>query len=107
MTRQEFIEKIAEIDEGKAALADRMIHDEQYRMIETVYTFHPVIDEVEGKKQIAMIYAAGGMAVIRDMVPTAIRGRQIEAELRELQAKEHNLKGELERLRTGKEEEIG
>ena len=107
MTKQEFISKLREMDAGSAADAKQEISNEDYRTIETVYTWHPAIGEVTGKEQIAGIYMYGGMGVIRDMLPTAAKARRIEGELQALRAQEHNLKAELERLKTGEEVEIG
>ena len=115
MTKQEFIEKLRLVDK----MADdnqvftyfdlngiedmTAISNEDYQTIEMVYAFHPAISETAGKMQIAQIYAYGGMSVIKDMVPTAVKARRIEAELRELKAKEHNLTEELARLKRGEE----
>ena len=102
MTRQEFIERLTEIDPEIGQNTDHMLTNEEYLTIEMVYTYHPVIRDSCGKKQIAHIYAYGGMAVIRDMVPTAAKARQIEVQLREVQAQKRNLVAQLEELRTGK-----
>lgn len=104
MTRQEFIERLTEIDPEIGQNSDHMLTNEDYIMIEMVYTYHPVIRDSCGKKQIAHIYAYGGMAVIRDMAPTAAKARQIEVRLRELQSECSNLRAQLEQLRTGREE---
>jgi len=105
MTRQEFIEKLTEIDPEIGQNTDHMLTNEDYIVIEMVYTYHPAIRDYCGKKQIAHIYAYGGMGVIRDMMPTAVKARRIEAELREVQAKKRNLVAQLEALKTGKEVE--
>lgn len=102
MTKPEFIEKLTEIDPEIGQCADHELSNEDYITIEMVYTYHPVIRNSCGKKQIAHIYAYGGMAVIRDMVPTAANARQIEVQLREVQAQKRNLIAQLEELRTGK-----
>lgn len=102
MTKPEFIEKLTEIDPEIGQNTEHMLTNEEYLTIEMVYAHHPVIRDSCGKKQIAMIYAYGGMAVIRDMVPTAIKARKIEVQLREVQAKKSNLLAQLEDLRTGK-----
>ena len=70
MTKQEF-EKII----GKE------INDKDYYLIDRVYIFHPAISETNGKKQIADIYNAGGMEVIRNMVETADIMSELEKEL--------------------------
>lgn len=58
-------------DEEEEILEVPEISDEDYLAIEMVYTYHPAIDAVHGKMQIAQIFAYGGMEVIRDMVPSA------------------------------------
>lgn len=70
MTKQEF-EKII----GKE------ISEKDHYLIDRVYTFHPAISETEGKKQMADIYNAGGMEVIRNMVETADIMSELEKEL--------------------------
>lgn len=52
-------------------LIGKEVSDKDYEVIDRVYTFHPAISETEGKKQIADIYNAGGMAVIRGMLEAA------------------------------------
>lgn len=60
------------------------ISDSDYKVIETVYTYHPVIDNVLGKDQIATIYKAGGMRIMRDMLPTAEHAKKLETEITQL-----------------------
>lgn len=50
MTKQEFEER-----------AGIKVSDSQYKKIETVYAFHPSIDEVAGKDQIAYLYKTFGI----------------------------------------------
>ena len=47
-----------------------------------MYTFHPSIDPVNGKDQIAMLYSTFGMPIIMDMLTTANRVEKIEDEIR-------------------------
>ena len=51
---------------------------EDYKLIEKVYTYHPIIPEVGGKDKIAEIYKVGGMRLIRDMEDTANEAKMIE-----------------------------
>ena len=88
MTKQEF-----------KALAKRSFTDSAYAEIETVYTFHPSISETEGKKQIASLYDTFGKRIIADMLPTAIKARELEGliakkrhELEDLQEQYEQLK---------------
>ncbi|HCT63891.1 MAG TPA: hypothetical protein DIC60_01200 [Lachnospiraceae bacterium] len=39
------------------------VSDANYKVIDRVYTFHPSISEVEGKRQIAGLYKSFGMRV--------------------------------------------
>lgn len=43
------------------------ISDQNYEIIETVYTWHPAINEVGGKDQIATLYETGGMPLIKSI----------------------------------------
>ena len=58
-----------------------VISDSEYRDLEFVYTWHPSIDAVNGKKQIAYIFNEFGMQLIRDMLPTAVALEEAEQEL--------------------------
>jgi len=88
MTKQEF-----------KALTKRDFTDEEYEIIEIVYTFHPSISETEGKKQIAHLFDNFGFRIIVDMLPTAVKTREYEEliakkihELEELQKAHNELK---------------
>ena len=39
-------------------LIGKEVSEEDYSLIDRVYTFHPAISETEGKKQIAILYNA-------------------------------------------------
>ena len=52
-------------------LIQTAISDEEYRIIDKVYTWHPAISETAGKSQIADLYRSGGMTVIKNMEETA------------------------------------
>lgn len=60
------------------------VTEEQYRVIEYVYNWHPSIDNGCGKEQIATIYKIGGMRLIRDMYNTAVEAEKFDLELREI-----------------------
>lgn len=60
------------------AVANTTVSAEDYAKIEYVYTFHPLIPEVGGKKKIADIYNLGGMMLIRDMMETARKAERLE-----------------------------
>ncbi len=73
MIKKEFEERI-----GKT------ISDDDYKVVETVYTYHPVIDNVLGKDQIAELYKIGGMRVMRDMLGSAACAMQLENDISSL-----------------------
>ena len=70
MTKQEF-----------TFLTNREFTDAEYAAIETVYTFHPSINETEGKKQITSLYETFGIRIITDMLPTANKAREYEEQI--------------------------
>lgn len=90
MTKDEFESRIG-----------REVSVGDYKEIEYVYTWHPAIKDVEGKDQIAAIFNAGGMMVIRSMKEAAVMAEAVEEELRSELRKVEILKGRLQRLKNG------
>ena len=88
MTKDEFIQ-----------LTDAKVSEQDWDIINVVYTFHPSISETEGKKQIAYLYSNFGMRVIRDMVTTARRAEYLEGCIRQAQSNIDNLTQELKELK--------
>ena len=79
MTSEEFKERVEKIPSK--------YHDftqEDYAIIEYVYTWHPAIDNYGGKDQIAEIYAHGGMMVVRDMYARAQKAEEADKKIREI-----------------------
>lgn len=70
MNKQEFEERI-----------NSNVSNEDYTIIEYVYTNHPSISDVNGKDEIANIFKIGGMRLIRDMMKSA----EIEENLHQAQ----------------------
>ena len=93
MTKQEFENRIG-----------ATVSESDYRIIETVYTFHPAIDNVMGKDQIATIYKTCGMRVVRDMLPTAERAQEIENKMTELRTQLCEYEREYQALKNGEGE---
>ena len=62
-------------------------NDEDWKIIESVYIFHPSISETHGKEQITYFYKTFGMRIIKDMFQTAKKAEAMEKELSELRAK--------------------
>ena len=72
MNRQEFLDRIK---------STNIPTPEQYSEIEYVYTWHPCINEVTGKDQIATLWDVGGIRLIRDMMPTAQKAEALEHQI--------------------------
>lgn len=68
MMRTEFEERLIEYA-GEDNI--RPFTQDEYTKIEYVYTWHPAIAAVGGKKQIALIWQEFGMGMINDMYPAA------------------------------------
>ena len=99
MTREEFDKIGAERGfdfEGK-------ITDSDYKAIEYVYTFHPAIDECDGKKQIVDLVGNFGMRIVFDMFPTARKAKSIEESIAYARKRLDELKEQLEDLKEGRE----
>lgn len=72
--------------------------DKEFEKIQFVYNYHPSINPVNGKDQIAMLYSTFGMRIICDMYDTAKRAQELDdekmklkARLREIERKEEEL----------------
>lgn len=66
------------------ALTGEKITPEAYQTIETVYMYHPLFSSSETnmpKQRIANVYKAGGMPLISEMRPTALKFKALEEEL--------------------------
>lgn len=64
-------------------LIGKTVSDCDYSIIEKVYTWHPAIDEAEGKDQIATLYETGGMPLIKSMLEAANIMMNLEKERQE------------------------
>lgn len=95
MMYQEFIEICEEIAESEGAEGWKAPTNDQYRVIEEVYIWHPAIENIGGKYQIARIYLRG-YTIIEDMFERAKRVEAINIELsqklKELEALQDELK---------------
>lgn len=75
MQKHEFEERI-----------ESTVSDEDYKLIEFVYQFHPVIRNVSGKDEVAELYKSFGMALFRDMEPRAKKAKEVEEKMTSWQA---------------------
>ncbi len=94
MNKEEFVKELSEYKGGKE-LADKIyfeqIGDALWEKVQTVYNFHPAIDNVEGKKQIARLVATAGYGILDAMLPVAIEARAIDEEEMEIRAEREKL----------------
>lgn len=94
MNKTEFITKVKSVcgKEPELSPAD-------YNTIEYVYTWHPSIDAVRGKEQIAYLYAEFGMALINDMMNTAVAAQEAEQAMQKAKAAYDAAKAHYEKLK--------
>ena len=97
MMFNEFKQKVREFG------GDVDITDDDYRIIETVYTFHPSIPDDNGKGVIAKLFLIGGMPLMRDMY---IRASRIEKHKKEIIKQENVLARMKDLLKSLKEDEL-
>ena len=67
MQKQEFEERI-----------ERTVTDEQYKVIEEVYMWHPSIRNTSGKDEVAELYKSFGMTIFHDMLPRAKKAHELD-----------------------------
>lgn len=89
MTKEEF-KKAANIEE---------ITEAEYKIVEYVYTWSPLISETEGKQQVALLYNTFGIAIFKDMTERAEKAEKIENEMRKARMEYERLRNEYEELR--------
>lgn len=61
---------------------DGRVSDEDYKLIEFIYQFHPVINEISGKEQVAELYKSFGIVIFRDMESRAKKAKELEEKIR-------------------------
>lgn len=96
MMKCEFEAKLSELEP-----IQRTVSDDDYRLIEYVYTFHPSISETDGKRQVALLYHEFGIRIFKDMKPTADRNRELEVEIGRARHNLQSLLDEADELRKG------
>ena len=96
MMKCEFEAKLSELEP-----IQRTVSDDDYKLIEYVYTFHPSISETEGKRQVALLYHEFGLRVFKDMEATATANQVLESAIRKTRAELQKLLDEADDLRKG------
>ena len=90
MTKKEFEE-----------LAGVFVTENDYNVIEMVYTWYPVISNVSGKEEVAELYKSFGMPIFYDMVPRAEIACDLDKQLRKAKGEVASIKQEIEELSCG------
>lgn len=88
MQKQEFEERI-----------ERTVTDEQYKVIEEVYMWHPSIRNTSGKDEVAELYKSFGMTIFHDMLPRAKKAHELDELLRNAQREVQRIQEEIEELK--------
>ena len=95
MNKQEFTDKVD-------GLKYEDINEEDWDIISTVYAYHPMISDVNGKDEIAALYNKGGLGILIDMFGTADTLRLHEGNIQKnivaLENLEADQKKEMDRL---------
>ena len=93
MTRQEF-----------ENLAGVSVSVDDYKVIETVYAWHPCISEENKKNEIVKLFQWGGMRIMYDMFWAATKTRDLQEELDAHLLEVERLKQDIRDVATGKYE---
>lgn len=96
MNKQEF-ETIVHLTKVGAPIPS----PEEYKLIEFVYNYHPSINEVTGKKQVAWLWCEFGLSIFNDMLNRATKAKEIEIYLSAARHRVAELKDELAGLTRG------
>ena len=97
MNKMEFNAKVKAIT-GE----EPIVSENAWTQIQYVYTWHPCIDPVKGKEQIAYLYSEFGMRIIQDMIITANNAEEYEKEMNKAKAAYDTAKERYERLKCGR-----
>ena len=90
MQKQEFEERI-----------ERTVTDEQYKVIEEVYMWHPSIRNTSGKDEVAELYKSFGMTIFHDMLPRAKKAHELDELLRNAQREVQRIQEEITHIALG------
>lgn len=79
-------------------MIEQPVSDAEYKVIETVYQWHPSVKEVSGKEEVAELYKSFGMAIFHDMLPRAEKNRELERQFLHARAEMERIRAEMEEL---------
>ena len=94
MTKKEFLEKAGN---------NITVSDENFRIIDYVYQYHPSIqnNNVKGIEQMIDLYKNYGMALIKNMVYLANERRKLQNRMQDLKRDLENCQLEMNRMKEG------
>ena len=75
------------------------ISDDDYDLIEYVYTWHPFIKDSTGNMQVAGLYENFGIAIFKELLPKAQTAEKLESDLCEAMNKVDEIKRNLAALK--------
>lgn len=70
MQKREFEERI-----------ESKVTDEQYKIIEAVYMWHPSVRNTSGEDEVAELFKSFGMTIFHDMLPRAKKAQELDEKL--------------------------
>lgn len=79
-------------------MIEQPVSDAEYKVIETVYQWHPSVKEVSGKEEVAELYKSFGMEIFHDMLPRAEKNRELESQFLHARAEMERIRAEMEEL---------
>ncbi len=65
------------------SLTGQQLDDDDYGIVETVYTFYPGMPDVDGKKLVAQLYKQFGLTIFQDLYERANKISELESAIRE------------------------
>ena len=89
--------EVPEVQEFEERI-ERTVTDEQYKVIEEVYMWHPSIRNTSGKDEVAELYKSFGMTIFHDMLPRAKKAHELDELLRNAQREVQRIQEEIEEL---------
>ena len=75
------------------------ISNEDYSLIEYIYTWHPLIKDTTGKEQVAGLYSNFGISIFKEMLPKAQEAQHLESKLAEALKVAEEIKQQLAELK--------
>ena len=91
MMKSEFIDLLIDMHEGENVIPN--VSDDDYRIIETVYTYYPAFGD---KLAAALLFDAYGIKIFKDMYPRAAQVRSCEERVEKLCREYEEAKKELQ-----------